>query len=416
MHRITKPMGVVFSAILFAGSMAGALDHGLVEMNMGANVGKMSILNQDTAMQMLDGLNQRFAQLRRTYSWPDDFGKCKPCETPKPAAPAPTANCAVAPAEPAEPAEAIVSTPATDAFCEPCGGIGLEANASLALLTPEDYYNRIWAAGIGQWHNALTKGDIMGYTYRAGGAQIGYDRAVGPVTLGMSFGFLSGKYRDRAMQYNNSRVDNYTTSLYALYSHESGFFAALSGNWTYSRNKLKYTTGGMNYREKYHAHTFGGELKAGYDFMTKREQNNFRFTPALGVGLISTRTAKHNAWLEDTRATIVYYGRQIQTTGYVPVRLEAEYIRSFAHGGALGLGVNAGYTYLMNDKAANGNMITPANLFQSTTGRTRGHHMVNVGGSIKYANDRFEAGANYDYIHRSKTHAHRAYGFVGVKF
>lgn len=381
------------------------VSRGLVEMSVGATVGKTAMLNQDTHMQMLSGVHNRFSELR--------FADWQPVSTP-----VPNADCG--PAAPAEPAP-VVSEPLTDDFCEPCGNLGPIAYGNLALLYPSlDQTNRVWVSPLGILQNASADRGFAGYKYNAGGVQVGYDRVLGSVTVGAAFGYLGGRYSDKAMDSNDSKIHNYGLTAYALYSHPSNWYATVVGGWTYADNKLAYTTAGMRWRQKHHANTWSIEARAGYDFMTQQEVYNWRVTPSVGLGYISTRTNAHDAYNESVGAATMRYGRQKLSTGYVPLQVEGEFVASLQSGAALSIAANAGYTYLTSKDPIRGDMglvgLSGVPAWYSTTGWERGRHVLTLGTGLKYITPIWEAGAKYDYARRSKTNTHRAYGYVGVRF
>ncbi len=305
------------------------------------------------------------------------------------------------------------------------------ANCSTALANAnvlnDRYLNRIWVGGLGDYQNAADKDFFSGYKYKAGGLQLGYDRAFGAMIAGVSASYIRGNYEDKAAFAHDSKIENWAFDAYATYNFSSGFFATVAGGYTYSKNNLRELYGvdtdldldGGWVGQKNHTNTWWASGKIGYDIEVC---DNFSISPSLGVNWWDSRGSAYNANLNGTDF-LNYSG--IKTHGVeLPVEVRVAYDINFSDLATLTLEANGGYAYNFTDNGVKG-MVTDLDVNNTRTkagnsryayGRDLGHNSWYAGAGVKFRYDHWDMGVKYDYYGRSAYQDHRVTAQVGYSF
>ncbi len=320
------------------------------------------------------------------------------------------------------------------------GGLRMEAMASAdapfaagsALASPvigrsPTAANRFWVSGFGSWQDYDTKDGIPGYKYTSGGMMTGYDRWFGPVAVGAAFGYNHGSFKDKAALSNNSDIDNYQVSLYATYTHASGFFGSVIGSYMYSDYDMKKYRAGIAggasvlgwEHSDYHANTWMLGTQLGKDFcLTPR----VTLTPTFGLYYQNGRSSAFSAEFNPDGGGAVStldVGRVKSRSLSLPIDLSARFEVLNTGCQSLSLTTNVGYAYEFRNKGATGALGlgglggAPRIDFK---GRKPGRSTWNAGAGVQYAYKNLEFGAKYDYYSKSKYDAHQVMGTVGVNF
>lgn len=283
------------------------------------------------------------------------------------------------------------------------------------------YLNRFWVRGLGMWQDADAYQGRAGYKYDGWGAQLGYDRAFGPMLLGGSFAYVQGDYEDKIASAHDSDIKNYNFNLYATYNHRSGFFGTLMGGYTYSDDNINElrdvapAPAATWMREDYHTNTWYAGAKLGYVW---RPSRNFYLIPSAGLAYINSRAGAHTIYANGFATESISKGKA--DSFILPVQLAANYDVCLSGDSKLTLSVNGGYSYYFDDDGPS-SWITDLGQAQppvamGSVNHKTGKNQWNVGAGLKYTYRSFDVGVNYDYYNRSKYDAHRVMGTVGVSF
>ncbi len=279
--------------------------------------------------------------------------------------------------------------------------------------------NRVWLAGLGQWVDTDARSGMNGYKYDSYGFMLGYDRAFGDnFVAGLSFGYTKGDYENKAMQSNDSDIDNYSVNGYLTYNHASGFFGTLMGGYVFSDNDIAETNAAGRWKEDFDSDTWYVGAKLGYDW---RPTTNFHIIPSVGLSYVDARSEGHDRVNETIAASTVNYGRAKYNTAILPVDLTVGYDIPVGACGTsyVNVAVNGGYSYSFDADGADGSMFLHG--LNGATGyslktRQNGHNTWNAGAGLRYVTERFEVGAKYDYYSRSSSDTHRVTAQFGIKF
>ena len=277
-----------------------------------------------------------------------------------------------------------------------------------------DYMNRVWVGGLAMWEDADARKGLSGYKYDSYGVIAGYDRMFGAFTFGGAFGYTGGDYEDKAARSHDSDIESYAFSLYGAYNHCSGFFASVSGGYTYSDNDINEHDGANWSREDFHTDTWNIGGKVGYDW---KVTDCLTLTPSVGLSYVHSKNSAHSVNYGGVR--LLRYGNLKNHATTIPVEVAAGYDIATGDDGVLNLNASVGYSYNFNNDGAEGNIIFNG-LANGTawraTGRESGRHTFNAGAGFKYTRGRFDCGLRYDYFGKADYDAHRLVGTVGISF
>ncbi len=307
------------------------------------------------------------------------------------------------------------------------------SNAALASrIMNECTNNRVWAAGMGQWEDLDDSSDgIAGYTYRAGGAAVGYDRAFGPFTLGGAFAYLGGTFKDKSALANDSRIDNYSFDLYANYYHHSGFDFTVMGGYTYADSDIRRGLtrfvddgGGVTAVHGWEDGDYGTDtwmagFEMGYDW---RVTECFSLRPSAGITYLNARSESYTRSFraDDGRpAASDRVDRVKNHSTSLPLDLEASYRTRVGSEATLGLTAHVGYAYELHNRGAEGTLAwgNVANAPRiDFRGRKPGRSSWNTGAGVAMAWRNLDVAMRYDYYRRSDFDAHVVVGSVGISF
>lgn len=277
-----------------------------------------------------------------------------------------------------------------------------------------DYMNRVWVGGLAMWEDADSRKGLSGYKYDSYGVIAGYDRMFGAFTFGGAFGYTGGDYEDKAARSHDSDIESYAFSLYGAYNHCSGFFATVSGGYTYSDNDINEYDGANWSREDFHTDTWNIGGKVGYDW---RVTDCLTLTPSVGLSYVHSKNSSHSPNYGGV-SLLRYDGMKNHATT-IPVEVAAGYDIATGDDGVLNLNASVGYSYNFNNNGAEGNISfngLAAGTAWRATGRETGRHTFNAGAGLKYTRGRFDCGLRYDYFGKADYDAHRLIGSVGISF
>ncbi len=308
------------------------------------------------------------------------------------------------------------------------------SNAALASrIMNASTNNRIWAAGMGQWEDLDdSPGGIAGYTYRAGGAVVGYDRAFGPFTLGGAFAYLGGTFKDKSALANDSRIDNYSFDLYANYYHHSGFDFTVMGGYTYADSDIRRRltrfaddgAGGVTAVRGWEEGDYGTDtwmagFELGYEW---RATECFSLRPSAGITYLNARSESYSRSFraDDGRPAASDRVDRVKNHSIsLPLDLEAAYRTRVGSEATLGLTAHLGYAYELHNRGAEGTLAwgNVANAPRiDFRGRKPGRSSWNTGAGVAMAWRNLDVAVRYDYYHRNDFDAHVVVGSVGVSF
>lgn len=309
-------------------------------------------------------------------------------------------------------------------YAQAYNSLGSDTSLASAIMNC-DFRNRVWVSGFGLWEELDEKNGVPGYKYSSGGVMAGYDRVFGPITVGASFGWTGGSFKDHSALANDSDIDSYAFNLYGTYVAPNGFFASLFGGYVYSDYDMKKLRGGFDNlnnpvngweRSDYHGNSWSIGGVFGYDF---KPTQCLTLTPSVGLTYQRSRSNSFDAVFDWGGGSSTLRNSNIKNHSVsLPVALNAEY-RVIDNGhSALALSGNVGYAYEFHNKGASGalsmgGLNAPRIDFR---GRNPGRNTWNLGAGVKYDHGRFEVAAKYDYYARSKYDAHRVMGTVAVNF
>ncbi len=287
--------------------------------------------------------------------------------------------------------------------------------AAILDYDSDRYMNRFWAGGLGSWQSATKRGDFDGWRYDGAGVMLGYDRAAGASILGLSLSYVDGKYKNKMATIHDSKIAQYAANAYITYSASSGFFASLIAGYTLSNNKLnewiRNAPGAVS--ENYRTHTLYGGGRLGYDI---EFSDKFNISPSVGADFFYSMSSSHN--VVGTGNSLARYEAMKNNAVEIPVDVKAAYEIPMGADMSLSLLANAGYAYNLNDKAVYGHYDNDGadSILEYAPGRKPGHHSWKAGAGAKFRMNQWDIGVKYDYLGRSKYHAHRISGQVGFSF
>lgn len=294
------------------------------------------------------------------------------------------------------------------------GWTGASTTALASCVDPDLSLNRLWAGGFGYNEEADLDYGISGYTYRPRGAMVGYDRLLGPVSVGGAFAFGDGKYRDKAASMNDSRIESYSLGAYASYHAQNGF--NLSGFAAYSHldNDLSDFRGGMHRTAGHSSYAWTLGARAGYDmYLTDR----LMLSPSAGLTKTRAVSRSHDEYLDGVG--VLRVGQVRRDSVALPIDVGTGYDLLRTPTSILRLTGNLGYAYDLDGGGVDGSFI-----YRDLTGSTpmrvsdrkAGRHRFNVGAGLVYSGPRLDLGARYDYYRQSEQKTHQVRGDLGVKF
>ena len=273
-----------------------------------------------------------------------------------------------------------------------------------------NFANRFWIGGFGVWQDMGQKDGYEGYKYSSHGFITGYDRAFGPLTLGAAFSYNRGDLNvDNAI--DDNKIDNYSLSAYATYSHTSGFFATMNGGWNRGDNKMAdYVAASDGWRYGDYdtdSYWLGGSM--GYDFRI----NCLTITPSIGLQYQKSRSDAY------TTTGIIHqnFGKMNSKALTMPIDLAIAYTARISPDASFTFSANGGYGYDFENKGATGSMnYVGYNESIQIQGVKPGRSSWNTGVGLKYQYKRFDFSANYRYDGKKDFDSHTVIGAFGISF
>lgn len=270
--------------------------------------------------------------------------------------------------------------------------------------------NRVWVGAFGQRDDAGTRGHDAGYTFRSAGAALGFDRTMGAVTVGGSFGAAFGSYKDKAVLANNSDIDTYSFSAYAAAKTVHGFFGRITAGYAYTDNDIDvlYTRSDRE-KARYHVGAWTAGATVGYEW---NATDRLSLSPSVGLNHYDARS--------NTFATTTKTGMKLKyNSTEMPLALAARFIAIERNDAALILNARAGWTYAFGDRRAEGDFrFTGLGGAGSVyvEGRDPGRRAITAGAGAQYRRGKVDCALNYDYRRRGGVNSHAVYGSVGFSF
>ncbi len=289
--------------------------------------------------------------------------------------------------------------------------------ALAAAAMNADAVNRVWTGVLGQWEDTAARDGLDGYKYDSYGLMVGVDAAFAECFVGgVSFGYTTGDYRNKAMASNDSTIDSYSVNGYLGYNHPSGVFGTLMAGYVHSDNSIRERDAGGSYREDFDAGSWHAGSTVGYEL---RPISFVHISPSIGLSYIATRSDAHNRSLEGI-GDILRYGRMRYDSFILPVDVTVGLDVEAGNGQILHLSANGGYSYNFDADGADGsvllNGLSGSNVSYAAVTRQNGHHTWNLGLGAKFTSALWEVGGKYDYYGRSSTDTHRVSAYVARRF
>ncbi|MCD8140181.1 MAG: autotransporter outer membrane beta-barrel domain-containing protein [Planctomycetaceae bacterium] len=289
--------------------------------------------------------------------------------------------------------------------------------ALAAAAMNADMVNRVWAGALGQWEGTAARDGLDGYTFDSYGLMVGVDAAfAGCFVGGVSFGYATGDYKNKAMASNDSTIDSYSVSGYLGYNHPSGVFGTLMAGYVHSDNSIRERDAGGSYREDFDAGSWHAGATVGYEL---RPISFVHISPSIGLSYIATRSDAHNRTL-DGIGDILRYGRMRYDSFILPVDVTVGLDVKAGNGQILHLSANGGYSYNFDADGADGsvllNGLSGSSVSYAAVTRQNGHHTWNLGLGAKFTSALWEVGGKYDYYGRSSSDTHRVVAYVARRF
>ncbi len=291
-----------------------------------------------------------------------------------------------------------------------------DANATFMLNNNNN--NRIWAGYVGSWEDGDRKNGIEGYKYDTNGFIIGYDRIIAErFAAGLAFSYSKGDFEDKAADWNDSDIDNYSLQGYLTWSACNGFFANLFGGYTWTDNEIRARYVAENRYADYDSSTWniGGNL--GYSFTWL---DRLAVTPTVGLHYIKAKADAHTRFMNGIAQSSI--DKASAKALLLPVNINARYDIEFSNCSRLSIEGNVGYSYNFKRDSAianitmNGVAIDGGAVVLRSQGREQSRHTWNFGGGLRYSYNAIDFAVKYDYYTQSDVDAHRVMGTVGVSF
>ncbi len=290
----------------------------------------------------------------------------------------------------------------------------------MPVYTCGDYRNDFWVAGVGQWDNASDSNGFDGYKYHSYGFAVGYEHKFNDTALfGASFMYTKGDYEDKEVNWDNSRIHNYSGNVYLSAKSCSGVFGTLLFGYTNSDNKIDQGRGRQATHESYDTNTWNFLGQVGYDAMVG---DNFMLTPSIGVGYLNATAKGHDG---------SFAGKQMfgfddykYDTWYIPLEVRANYNVCITSDQSIDIGAKAGIAYLTSGDAADGvyhsygirNIDTGNFRSYKSVGRDYGHWNAMAGAGIQYNYKKMWVGLDYQWSAMKDFHSHDVNITAGIKF
>ncbi len=306
-----------------------------------------------------------------------------------------------------------ISTHLAELRNEPAVASGTAAASLNWLSCSRGTANRIWASPFYIRQDMDRNGGYQGYTYRAGGMSLGYDRKITHNTaLGAAFTFAHGDYHRKGASDDN-KIRTYGASAYWQYYSQWGVFANVAGGYTHGRNQWKEYLGerlgtqeGRNHTDSY---WFGGLF--GYDF---RITCKLTLTPAAGLFWSASRGSEYaSGGVFDMRV-----GRMKSDSLLLPVDAALRYEHRLGSHAGVTVKAGGGYSYNFRNDGARGEISYDyvGGSAVAVNGMAPGRHGWNVVAGVKYRYKNLDVGVDYRYDGKSKFNAHRVAATIGVNF
>ncbi|MCC8189718.1 MAG: autotransporter domain-containing protein [Planctomycetes bacterium] len=280
-----------------------------------------------------------------------------------------------------------------------------------AALLESDRENRFWMAGLGRWEEADRRHGDAGFTYKSGGALVGYDRMCGDITYGGTFGYTHGGYKDKAALDNDSSIDSYAFSAYGTYNHFSGAYVAAMINYLYSDYDLKtqFSRQAGWDNATFQVGTFSIGTTAGYDW---QPQENLAVSATLGLYHYYSETNQFDTGYRE-HARIKYGQTEFPLDAAVKYDLDSD------DRYRLSIFANAGIAVYCNASGPKTTYSFPGmegGPVMATRGRRETYFGWNTGCGFRYATDTWDATVRYEYYGSSGYGTHRVVAAAGFNF
>lgn len=291
--------------------------------------------------------------------------------------------------------------------------VGSEQAAASAVMK-ERLTNRAWAGVLGVWQNADSRHGQAGFRYSGGGVLTGYDRVVGPATIGGSFGFVSGSYRDKSARAHDSTIDSYSFDAYASYALPANWHGTFALGYSLGDNDLREFRGGNWDKADYTTRTWHTGARIGYDWPAN---DMLTVSPALGLNYFHAAANSHS-WRYDN-AALLRYGSMTSDSVQMPVDVSLKYRRQFSPESSLTFTGGLGYIYTFNDDTLSGkidiNGLAGVRPVQAI-GRRSGHHAYSLNSGLALVHQNLDVGLRYDLYGKPDFVSHQLTGSFGLSF
>lgn len=287
-------------------------------------------------------------------------------------------------------------------------------NSALASIRMnQSAANRIWASPFYTHQKMDNKDGYAGYTYKAWGASVGYDRAFGDFVFGGAFTYSKGDYDEKGARDDND-INNYGVSLYGQYYNAcNGFFATLGGGYNYGDNDWKRwvdaSRGWLNGDNHTNTWWLGGNI--GWDYQVNE---SFTLTPTIGLFWSEAK----NSGYTTTGVVGQNFSKINSKSLLMPIDLAATYKHQIDECSSVSFKVSGGYAYNFKRDRAEGSFTY--NGFAGNPifiqGVKPSRHSWNVGAGVTYQVRNVDFGVDYRYDGASKFDAHRVSATVGLSF
>ncbi len=300
------------------------------------------------------------------------------------------------------------------------GGGARVDECGMPVYTCGDYKGDFWVAGVGQWDNASESNGFDGYKYHSYGFATGFEYKFNDSALfGASFMYTKGDFEDKVVNWDNSRIHNYSGNVYLSAKSCSGVFGTLLLGYTNSDNRIDQGRGGNRAYEDYNTHTWNFLGQVGYDAMVG---DNFMITPSIGVGYLNATAKGHNGLYADT--DLFGFDDYKYDTFYIPLEVRANYNVCITSDQSLDIGAKAGIAYMTSGDAAKGvyhsygliDQTTGFNKAYNSVGRDYGHWNAMAGAGIQYNYKRMWVGVDYQWNAMKDFNSHDVNITAGIKF
>lgn len=297
-----------------------------------------------------------------------------------------------------------------------CRKFGSDAALAASMMNRE-FIRRFWASPFYVTHKGDKNKADEACDFKAYGLSLGYDHAMGPITVGTAFTYSNSDYSARDVHDDNS-IKNYSLAVYGqYYDAGSGFFVWLSGGYNYADNEwARYVKAGINRWQRGDNHTnsywVGGS--AGKHFRLPGLGGGAEITPSIGLYWNDNRGSGYKSRGVFNQVIGTAKAKTLQ----MPMDVAVRFVRELDDESKIVFRVHGGYSYAFKNDRAEGTMrydYAGAETF-SVIGSAQGRHGWNAGAGVKYHYQQFDVGIDYRYDGRNKYDGHRISATAGVTF